>query len=111
MSAEKPRWSLPAALAVQVLALGCPSDDEQDTGNDAATVASASESSDPSSDTDASVDCAALAGEECNAHPSCAERPEFGGCVLDCEALDQADCDAVPHCDWDGDICDWAPVA
>jgi hypothetical protein len=102
--ASRRRWSIPAALAVQVLALGCPDGDDEDTGN-AETVAS------ESSDTGGTVDCAALVGQECEAHPRCAERPEFGGCVIDCVVLDEADCTAVPHCEWFNDVCDYEPLA
>jgi len=101
---------MPAALAVQVLVLGCPDDDDGDTGNDAATVATATDGEE-SSGTGEWVDCAALAGDACDAHERCADYPEFGGCVLDCEVLDEADCNAVPHCEWFGNLCDYEPLA
>ena len=99
----KRRWSIPAVLAVQVLVVGCPEDDEDDTNAD--TVAS------ESSDSGGPVDCAALVGNECEAHPRCADRAEFGGCVIDCVELDEADCMAVPHCEWFDDVCDYEPLA
>ena len=104
LAASRRRWSIPALLAAQVLAVGCPDDDDEDTGN-ADTIAS------ESSDTDGPVDCAALAGQECEAHARCSDRGEFGGCVLDCVVLDESDCNAVPHCEWLGESCDYEPVA
>ena len=100
-------WSIPAVLAVQVLALGCPDDDGDDDG---ATVASATEAAE-SSDTGEPVDCAALMGTECDAHPRCAIDPDIGQCGLDCTVLDEADCNAVPRCEWLGDGCDYGPLA
>jgi hypothetical protein len=99
------RWTVPAVLTVQVLALGCPDGDDDTSGGDTGTVAT------DSSDTGEWVDCASLAGAECEAHPRCADRPEFGGCVLDCVVLDETDCTAVPHCIWLGDACDYEPLA
>lgn len=104
----KRRWSIPAVLAVQVLAVGCPDEGDDDDGSDdAATVASA----DSGSDTGEPVDCAALMGTECDAHPRCAIDPDIGQCGIDCTVLDEADCNAVPRCEWLGDGCDYGPLA
>ena len=103
----RPRLSIPKVLAVSVLALGCPADDDGDTGNDTGAAATESGTADDTGATSAAVpDCASHDEATCNADAACFWEGTEIGCLVACSMLeDQATCDSVPYCEWFEDAC------
>ncbi len=88
------KLTLPAALAVSALAVGCPGDD---TGTPPSETNTSGDTGGQELPDCPSIEDEALCGEE----PGCVWYPELALCVVECTIIEDPDtCDAQGFCYW-----------